>query len=165
MNENSKPLKKKFNIIDFLLIVLIIAALISVLLRNDVTSTLNVGQKMTDVEFTFIVENIRDISCDKFAEGKEFLLQSNDKSIGTLTSYEVLPYEQFMELSSGEIVKSQVPNRYTLKGTVKTQVYKGEDGYYLEDNVFLSPGSTFYVKFDILYFMISVISVNETPAS
>ena len=165
MNENSKPLKKKFNIIDFLLIVLILAALISVLLRNDVTSKLNVGQKMTDVEYTFLVENIRDTSCDKFAEGKEFLLQSNDESIGTLTSYEILPYEQFMELSNGEIVKSAVPNRYTLKGTLKTQVQKNSDGFYLEDNVFLSPGSTFYVKFDILYFMISVISVNEIPAS
>ena len=165
MNESSKTLKKRFNIIDFLLIVLIIAALISVLLRNDVTSALNVGQKKTNIEYTFIVENIRDISCDKFAEGKEFLLQSNEKSIGTLTSYEVLPYEQFMELSNGEIVKSQVPNRYNLKGTVKTQVQKGNDGYYLDDNVFISAGSTFYVKFDILYFMITVISVNEVPAS
>lgn len=165
MNENSKPLKKRFNIIDFLLIVLILAALISVLLRNDVTRALNVGQKKTNIEYTFMVENIRDISCDKFAEGKEFLLQSNEKSIGTLTSYEVLPYEQFVELSNGEIVKTQVPERYTLKGTVAAQVRKAEDGYYLDDNTFLCPGSTFYVKFDILHFMITVISVNEVPAS
>jgi len=165
MNEQIKPVKHRFNIIDLPLIILIAAALISLLLRNGLTSSIGIGQEIKKVEYEFLLENVREESCDQFSVEKELFLQSTNSSIGTIKLlYAKEPRTEYISLADGTLTTTVIPGRYDLKGVIAAEAKKTNEGYFLEDNTFLSAGSTYYAKFDTMHVVLTVLSVKEVGA-
>ena len=152
--------KHRFNIVDFLIIVLVIAAVVSVIQRANVSDVFLAQERVT-VEYSFILENIRDTTAEYFAKDTDLFFQSNEDFAGKLVEFSEEPYEVYITLNDGSIAKTTVPEKKNITGKIRVEVKKTEDGYFLEDNYFLAPGCVMYLKFDMIFFSITVLDVKE----
>ncbi|MEA4831863.1 MAG: DUF4330 family protein [Oscillospiraceae bacterium] len=162
MNEQPNIIKHHFNIIDFLIIVLIAASGISILLRTDIAERIGGDQKEVTVEYKFVIEGIRDTSSVYLVPGTELMIQSDNSNAGSIISSEYHPATAYIALADGTITKTEIPERIDVTGTALVKVRKNEKNeYYLPNSMFLSPGREIYCQTDSLVVMLTVLSVNE----
>ncbi len=88
MTSNIYDEKKKFNIIDALIIFLIIALILVVIFRAQLISLFNDAGKRTNVEISFVCEEIPSELLSSIALGNTFTWLEADAELGTLNKAE-----------------------------------------------------------------------------
>ncbi|MBQ3426541.1 MAG: DUF4330 domain-containing protein [Clostridia bacterium] len=142
MNKDRK-IKGKFNIIDLLVILLIIAVIAGLFVRFGSSVTTAVK---SDEEFECIVkvQSVRQFTVDALTESMETKSRLTDKKatvdLGEITGVECEPAEVLSEKTNGTMVYAPQEDRYNVYVTIRTHAKESDNSYILADSNELAVG-------------------------
>lgn len=125
-------MKTKFNIIDVLiLIVLVMIIAVGCFVYFNMTNDDAVVEtNTTKIEFVVEVRDLSEDAANSFKVGDSVTLGETTSGTGVISSVEVVPFTKWVEnVEDGEIVISEVPNRYTANVTISSEVSKSDIAY------------------------------------
>ena len=138
MNKDGK-IKGKFNIIDILVILLIIAVVAGIVVRFGSSVTTAVK---SDEEFEYVVkvESVRQYTVDALNKKGKITDKKSEIDLGEIISVETEPSKFLSEKSNGEMVYASQPDRFTAYITIKTKGKESDNSYITADSNELSVG-------------------------
>lgn len=140
MNKNGK-IKGKFNIIDILVVILIIAVIagIGVRYRSVVTTAVK-----SDEEFEYVVEleSVRQCTVDALEKKGKLSDKKATVDLGEIIDVQAEPARFLSEKADGSVVYAKQPDRYTVQVTVRTRGKESDNSYITADSNELSVGRT-----------------------
>ena len=125
-------MKTKFNIIDVLILIVfvMIIAVGCFVYFNMTNDDAVVETNTTKIEFVVEVRDLSEDAANSFKVGDSVTLGETTSGTGVISSVEVVPFTKWVEnVEDGEIVISEVPNRYTANVTISSEVSKSDIAY------------------------------------
>lgn len=149
--------KKKFNIIDVLvlLIVIVFAAGIGIRLGNG-----KAIKNETEITYTVEVKNVKEFTADALKKSNVLTDDKTGTVLGEIVSVEVEPYMEEKETNTGELVMVEVPERYRCTVILKSSAKEQEGKLMLDEKTEVSPGKIFDVITKYVKTTGTVISVD-----
>lgn len=153
--------KVKFNIIDFLIVFVVLAVLVSVFLRESTLDIFKEKKQDVIVRYTMLVEGLRDTSMQYINEGTKLYLLDEGDFFGEVKSVEFAPSKTFGTSENGSLVEVTDPLRYDATITVECKAYKTETGYMVNGEYFVAIGKVVYTKSSEIIFGSTVLDFEE----
>lgn len=156
--------KVRFNVIDFLLIMLVLLAVVAMFLRPTVLNKLEKLTAVDTVVVSFCADRLTEDEYTMLAEGD--LLTVNDSTFGELLSFSIEPYQTLQLIQSdveseNPFFESVVePGRYTVKGQIRLTGAKRKDGFYAGGNLPVGVGSVYSVQSDSYVLTFQIIGIS-----
>lgn len=131
----------KINLIDFFVVIAIIAAMVGISFRFVTTAAKNVKEK---AHFSYVVEveGIRMFTVDALNKKGTVTNIKDESIIGEITDVKYEQSETQAISADGKTVFVKIPERYTALITVEAEGNEGKDSYFVGNNIELSVGST-----------------------
>lgn len=124
-------MKTKFNIIDAVILIVVIAVIavgcfIYLNMTDDTVAVTNTAK----IEFKIEVIDLTEDAANSFNAGDSVTLGETTSGSGVITAVQVTPYKKWVEnTEDGEVVISEVPGRYTATVTIASEVSKTDTAY------------------------------------
>lgn len=134
-------IKGKFNIIDILVILLIIAMIIGIAVRFKSSVTTAVKSDV-DLEYVVKIESIKECSVNALEKMGKVTDKKSNLDLGEVVNVDYEPTKYQSTTADGKIVLSEQPERYTVYLTIRTKGKESDNSYVLADSNELSVGST-----------------------
>lgn len=153
---------KKINVIDIGVILIFILFIVGLCIRfSGTTNTASVNNTV-DIEYTVVVENIRNYTAEALKKSNILTEQKTGAIIGEIISVQTENDFDEEKGTDGKLYKAQIPNRYRCTLVLKSPVQKMNDRYFATDTTEVSIGKSF--KFSTKYAECTgtVLSVSET---
>ena len=156
--------KIRFNIIDFLLIVLILLSVSALVFRPMVLEKLGKLTANDTVVVSFCADQLTEDEYNVLAQGDQLVL--NGDSFGELLSFSVQPYKTLQLIESdvdsehpffSEVVE---PNLYTVKGQIRLTGKQREDGFYVSGDLQVGVGSIVKVESDSYILTLQITGIS-----
>jgi hypothetical protein len=156
--KNNSEKKISFSVIDFSVIVIVIALFVGVIARYDVVDRLFSKTSLVNAKVTFVAEAISAEEAAAFTENNKFYTDGD--VFGTLTAV-TDPAKALMhrENAAGELVAYEHDTLLDVRGSFTCKVMESKSGYLLGGNRYIAAGSVFTVRADGVAVKITVISV------
>ena len=156
--KNNSEKKISFSVIDFSVIVIVIALFVGVIARYDVVDRLFSKPSLVNAKVTFVAEAISAEEAAAFTENNKFYTDGD--VFGTLTAV-TDPAKALMhrENAAGELVAYEHDTLLDVRGSFTCKVMESKSGYLLGGNRYIAAGSVFTVRADGVAVKITVISV------
>lgn len=148
-NGRKKDSRIRFNVIDLVIIVAILACIAGIYLRYNFGDQYGVEHQMEQYEITFQVQNVRYTSADAFQEGDAVYLKTQGKLLGTVLGIDATtPSELVYTDLSGDIRQIYYPenSRIDMEGTLLVSGVMTDRGFMLDGNTYLAPGASYAVQ-------------------
>ena len=142
-------MNKKFNIIDFIIIMVVVIAIILLGVfyinsrKND-----TVIHNTNNIKLNFVVEvaNLTEDNANMYKAGQTVSFDEFGNCKGVIQNVIIEPYKVWTKNTEvGEVLISEVPNKYTAKLTIQTDVVK-EANKYSCNNERISIGKSLPIK-------------------
>ncbi len=157
---NKKP---RFALLDFIIILVVIAGIAGALARNGVIGRLFQGNESEDVKIAYTVENITGAQASQIKDGTAVYLDGIQ--LGNLISAQTGQYESYKQSSSGELITAVTEN-FTVSGEISATLSKTANDGYRFNKEFIGAGSERTVRIGNAEVKITVLSVTadeKTP--
>lgn len=156
----------RFNIIDLVLLIALLACIAGIYLRYAADRDLGSKQELDSYTLSFEVQNIRYTSADAFQADDAVYLRTDDTKIGTLLSLDsASPTEYLFFDLGGNVKQTYYPEntRIDVTGRILAEGRMTENGFMLNGNVFLAPGRSYPIMTPHIDVNITItdISLNE----
>ncbi len=135
-----KERKIRFNIIDFLIVIAVIACIVGIALRYNVADRIGVKSNTDTAEVSFIVRDIKQSSADALITGDTFYWTQNGVELGVLTSKSTTPAAIVSENSKGEAVVVYSDYAVDATGVLTCVGTLTDDGFMIGGTQFVAPG-------------------------
>lgn len=144
MSNKKSESKTRFNVIDFIIIILVIGCVVGIVLRyNYVQNLLSTGGGVSaQVKFT---ADISKTTSEGVSVGDVYYIVSNNLEFGKLTSCEFNETYTYEESESGLLVKTLDETKVTLTGIITVSGRDTSNGFMLGGTYFISPGQSFEI--------------------
>lgn len=141
--------KKRGNVIDALILVLIVIIVLGVVFRADLIRSIRLALRDDTVSVSFLATGLTRNAGTAFSDGESFRIASDGTPFGTVSGTPtVVPAEQFSEDADGLLVRVESPDgiNVDLRGTViATGAFTG-DIFLLNGTTPLAPGMTLRIS-------------------
>ena len=159
--------KFRFNILDVIIILVVVACLAGAAVRYSLPAKLGItpgGNKEAIV--TFFVENVRTDTIDALIEGDEYFSKEHDTVFGTLynvAGFQIEPHVVYGEDSNGLVRSSTINHRSDLIGYFKVKGMETDRGFLLNNSKKIAPGDNIeiYSSNRRMTILVENISVEE----
>lgn len=160
MNKDGK-IKGKFNIIDLLAIILVIAVAVGIVLRFKSTITTAVK---SDEEFVYTVKvtGVKNYTVDALEKKGKITDKKSEIDLGEITKVVSEPCKTEAETADGKIVEAEQPDRYNVTVTIKTRGKEAENSYITADSNELSVGRMTDIYTKYVHTSGKIMSVEKT---
>lgn len=148
--------KIKFNAIDFLILIIVIAAIVSIAFRSGLSNQLLAISSKETIVYTVRIDDIQKESFDLIDIEDKLYSQKDDKYLGTIVEKDSRPAEEYVTLDTGEVVKTYYPNRIDVFLTVECVGRVTEEGCMLGGTYFVASGKEIQSRTDTLAFKMEV---------
>ena len=148
-----------FSIIDFAVILVILALFIGVIARYNVVDRLFSKTSLQNAKVTFVAEAITEEEAAAFTENTKFY--TDGELFGTLTAVtDPVKALMYHENAEGKLVAYEHESLLDIQsGAFTCKVMESKNGYLLGGNRYIAAGSVFTVRADGVAVKITVISV------
>lgn len=161
--------KRRFNIVDALIIVLAILCILAVALRSQINTLIGLVEKTSKYRLTFKVSSISASSYTYFERDELYwdkvYLDSPDLELGVIEGTpEVKATAVCLEDAEGNLIEAKYPTGtyVDIIGTISCNGIIKEDGcFYLSGNYVIAPGDVLRVHTVELNFSLTVIDIGE----
>lgn len=147
MDKNGK-IKGKFNVIDILAIVLVLAVVLGIAVRfkSSVTTAVKSNENF---EYTVRVSGVKQYTVDALMKKGRVTDKKSEKDLGEIVDVVTEPAATQTERADGKIVNAKMPERYDVRLTIKTYGKEAENSYITADSNELSVGrmTDIYTKY------------------
>ena len=164
VQQNENRSKRKFNIIDAFIIMLVLLCVLGVVFRSQVAEIIGVENNTEEYELSFEVSEIRYTSGKYFKAESKVYLDSGNILLGTIEdNCTILPAEVYIEGPDGVPVKVNCPeDTYIDVGGVINCLGIEKDGiFYLGGTYAIVPGSQIKVHTEMINFVITVTRISK----
>ena len=148
--------KIKFNAIDFLILLVIIAAIVSVVFRSSLKDEIASIRSNETIEYTIRITNVQKQSYDIIDLDDKLYASSDDKFLGTVVEKSSRPAETYIALVNGDIKKTYIPDRIDITLTLECPGRVTEEGCMIDGNYFIASGSYISAYTNLLSFNFEV---------
>ena len=138
--------KVRFNIIDFLIIVIAIGCIAGVIMRYDIIDKIVVDRERDEVSVSFMITGISPQISDQIKDGDEFYVVGASTRLGVLADHTVGNAEKVEANENGFPVRSYDDTSRDVRGTFTSYGVKNEDGFFLGGTLFIAPGKTLTIE-------------------
>lgn len=147
MNKDGK-IKGKFNIIDLLAIILVVAVAVGLVVRFKSTVTTAVKSDEGFV-YTVKVTGVKNYTVEALEKKGKVTDKKSEMDLGEITEVVAEPCTTEAERADGKIVNAEQPERYNVTVTIKTRGKEAENSYITADSNELSVGrnTDIYTKY------------------
>ncbi|ACV64785.1 hypothetical protein Dtox_4115 [Desulfofarcimen acetoxidans DSM 771] len=118
--------KARFNIIDFLIIVMILALAIGGYYKVFVANK-QLAQQEQQIEYKILVSEVRQPTVEAFQNGQTVQDLKSNVVMGTVINKETLPATDDVPTSDGRLVLAEIPGKYDLLLTVSASAVVSEN--------------------------------------
>lgn len=132
--------KIRFNAIDFIILIAIIAALFAAVYRSGLKESIVAVRSNETIVYTLKINNVQRRSFDMLEIEDAIYNQSDDRKLGKIVAKEFTDAESYIVLDSGEIIKTTIPERVDIVLTVEATGRVSEDGCMIGGNYFIAAG-------------------------
>lgn len=132
--------KLRFNIIDLLIILAVLACVAGIFMRYNIIGKLGSSSESDSVEISFVIRNIRMTSVDALKEGDVFYWKQNDMKVGELVSKTWDYAEVFIRDSDYTIHQTYNEEKYDVRGVLSATGSVTSDGFMLGGTQYVGPG-------------------------
>ena len=159
---SSSKEKKRLNIFDVLIIVVVIACVAAIGVR--VYFTANVNNADESVVITYEVYGISAENAEEFTQGKKIYLQSNDAEVGIINT--VIKNASRVEAIDDDGTITVVGDPYLITVTGKMTLYgkTSDSGFFVNGQTQISLGSSLSVYTDRNMFTLTVVEMTQTSS-
>lgn len=159
MNKDGN-IKGKFNIIDLLVIILIIAVIAGIAVRFGSKITTAVK---SDEEFEYIVkiESVRQFTVDALEKKGKISDKKATMDLGEIIDVQKEPAAFLSETADGRMVYAKQPDRYTVYVTIRTHGKESDNSYITADSEELSVGRNTDIYSKYVHTTGSIMSVKK----
>lgn len=129
----------KVSIVDLFVILLVIVVVLGIFMRfgSKITTAVKSSERF---EFVVKVDNVRQYTIDALQKKGKITDKKSNLDLGEIKDVKVIPTEFQSTTASGEIVVTDLPDRYTCLVTIEAKGKESEDGYIMDDTTELSVG-------------------------
>ena len=165
MSENAKTATKKAgkikpNIIDFIIIIAVIAAIIGIAVRSGVVEEVTLNSHRQTARVSFFVSNISESSGGYFSNGDVFYSSTHQCDFGVLEQFRTMPAEDYIVNEYGVLQKKILSGgRTDVEGTMLCEGVFTEDGFFLEGSNYIAPNSSITVKSKSITVTLTVMDI------
>ncbi|MBM7562474.1 DUF4330 domain-containing protein [Fusibacter tunisiensis] len=125
---------KKLKKFDIVLILFILAAVsvVGIKVFGMGTDDVITAVETRPAQVTIRIENVRTYTASHLTVGEAVLSDETNSAIGVIDKIEILPYEEVVETSDGQLIRATVPDKYTVMLTLDAHLSERETGYFAE---------------------------------
>ncbi len=162
---SEKKVKPRFNIIDVLILVLLVALLWVFAMYADIGGIDKIAGKdaLETVQYMVEIKGIREENLNSFAEGDE-ITGEKGKVIGKIIG--VGEYENETVVAQDKRMNgytiSEIPNRYTVKLVVESPCKKEESKIVVDDTCAIKVGKKINIKTEKYVAASTILEVKES---
>lgn len=161
-------LPAKFNILDILVILILIAGVVLILFRSGVFGSTNAVDTTATVTFVIGAESgIRDSTAQYFSEGDSVFLTSTVAAgaapVGTIVSLKTSPHTEERLIGDETVTytyPTESPTKVEVSGTMRFSGTYADGGFYIGGKQFAVVGSQIYLCTDKVDFYMDILSVD-----
>lgn len=132
--------KIRFNSIDVLIIIAIIAAIFTVVYRSGLKNSIVAIRSNDTIVYNLKINNIQRESFEIINIDDNIFSKTDDKELGVIVSKEFKPAEAYVVLADGQIVKTSIPDRVDVYLTVEVTGRITDEGCMIGGNYFIAAG-------------------------
>ena len=158
-----KSKKTKFNIIDFIIILLVVACIGGIYVRYNLIDKIGVNAQLKNYEITFISKELRYTSLAAFEKDTAVIDRKTGNNIGIFKGIETnSPSAAYVEKSDGTIEKLYYPEntKIDVKGKIIVRGIMNDNGFLLDGKQYIATGTTLKISTEKLDIDISVEAIN-----
>ncbi len=155
--------KKRFNIIDFMIILVVFALVFSIALRYNLADRVGLRSRTDEATISFLVLKASPSTIDAFVTGDVFYIDQNSVVLGTLQNAQSSEAEQYHENEDGAMILSYTSAYIDIRGEIKASGTLTESGFMLNGTTFIAPNKKITVKSKNVTcdFIITSVTVNN----
>ncbi len=142
--KNNTAKKHRFNIIDFFLIITVLACVIGIAIRYNLSE--NLVQSHDSATVTVMIRSLLDENVDQLVVGDAYFYQTSGKPFGTLTSVQTTPAKNRYIKNDGTVYVSEFQNRVDVICTLEIEGYHSKDGFLIDGATYIGCGSDILVR-------------------
>lgn len=157
----------RFNIVDFVLIIAVLACLCGVYLRYNLSEEFGSKTEMGEYVLSFEINGIRYTSADAFPEGDKFFLDGKDTVLGTVLAIDsTSPAEIIYTDPRGDYKTIYYPedSRIDLTGRLLSEGMMTDRGYMLGGNTHITPGQGYYIESPRINVSLTITAIEPASA-
>lgn len=151
--------KKRFSVIDFSILFVIVAALAVAFVKTGLYGKILTEHNKTDTVVSYIAEDVMASSEPDFAEGTGVYL--SDRLIGETLKSSFSKKVYYENGSDGKSVALEDDSLLEISGTFKASLIKTDDGYMLNSSKYILPGTVLEVRVGNSVVKLTIISVEN----
>ena len=136
--------KYRFNIVDFVLIVAVLACVIGIAIRYNLHSSLMQGSSTATV--TVMIEGLLEDNTDTLLVGDTFYYQKTGNRFGTLVSTETRPAKIRFVNADGTYSTANYVDRVDVICQIEVEGYNSADGFMIGGSTYVGCGSDVLVR-------------------
>lgn len=136
--------KNRFNIIDFFLVVTVLACVIGIAIRYNLSETL--VQSHDSATVTVMIRGLLEENADQLVVGDAYFYQTSSKPFGTLTSVKTAPAKNRYFKDDGTVYVSEYQDRVDAICTLDIEGYHSKDGFMIDGATYVGIGSDILVR-------------------
>ena len=156
-----KNFMKKINIIDLGVVLIFILFIVGLGIRFSGETKTTPVNNTVEVEYTVIVENIRDYTVEAFKKSNILTESKTGVVIGEIVSVETESYADEAKGADGKLYRAEIPNRYLCTLVLKSPVQKMNDRYFATDTTEIAAGKDFKLSTKYVQTTGTIIKVSE----
>lgn len=156
MTQTAKK-RPRFSIVDFVIIILFLAFIVSIFARYDLIRKLFPGTSRLSADITVTAESISPEEAKRLKSGSVLYLDGDP--FGTVKSVNSVNAITYSEDHLGVLKTKEDPALRDVTVVVSSKVSSSDNGYLLNGEKFVSAGSEFVVDFDSVSVKITVLSI------
>lgn len=160
-NDKNQGKKIRFNIIDLLIVLAVIAVIGTVIVRYDVADKISKAAVEDSARITLLVQSIREEACNSVNDGDEVTWVQEATRMGNIVRKEVSPAVLYSSREDGVIIKNESALTYDLRCTVDTKGTVSDDGYLLNGVSYIAPGKSITIRNHDITLSAIVLSVDQ----
>ena len=150
--------KHRFNIIDLVLILAVLACAAGMIIRSNVRETVLLNNE-EKASVTILIEALLDDSTLAMHEGDTFYFSSNDETFGTMKTMELSPAKLRFFNSDGTVTITHYENRKDAVCTFEVSGFNTDTGFMINGNTFMGCGGTFNLHSKYIELQCTVLDV------
>ena len=146
MKKNTEK-KNRFNIIDFMLIVTVVACIIGITVRYNLRETIIKQSDSDTATVTVMIRGLLKSNVDQLIVGDEFYNQRNGELMGTMTDVQIQPAKIRNLRHDGTIAITEYVDRIDAICTIEMEGNnKDLEGFVIGGTTYIGCGSSFLVR-------------------
>ena len=142
--KKNKQKTHRFNIIDFMLIVAVLACIIGITFRQNLNET--VVESNDTATVTVMIRGLLKDNVKQIIEGDEYFNQRSGDSMGILQSFETKPAKIRTPRLDGTIATTEYVDRTDVICTVDVEGIYTDEGFMIGGSEYIGCGSNFLVR-------------------